>query len=661
MNERRQDSGRGGFQLGDKIDGWLVSARGPALVIAPAEAALIAANSAGAKLLGLAQDPEQPVPLDSAMPAIMDLRRAVNRDLRGRGPVTPLVFWTPDGIARLQCHLEVVDAEHGRRLALVEVACEPAPAVARPVANDTVPDVPEPLIPTPFVAQTPKPAGEAPPRDQPAGESTEPTPGRLGQPPPDIAPDHAEPARTHTPREAMQSSGAAMRAERQEARSQQAPVFSVDGERGAKPGPPSTDAASSAPLPSRPATPPPHYTAPPPPHTRSDDETLKAIARQILAGRRGVSKGSDSHGHKPAHAPSQPNGVAAAHERDARSPELVPGHAPVHSPEVLGTPPAAGHLGAPASKAAATHRPARDVLRSAPTDASVTSKIRSDAIAPHKPEKPAPLAMPHHEPTKELTKDPPPVRPDDDTDRSTGGHTRSTRARRLAHELKTPLSAIASAAEIMKDQRLGSIGDDRYLRYAQDIYVSARHALSVIERMLGQPRKGTDEPGQGEFSFTDLDLNALATGLISGLEAMAQEAGLTLASDLAPRLPRVVADATSVRQITLNLLTNALKFTPRGGQVLLVTRIDENGRLTLTVGDTGPGISAEVLAEIARDCDAPATARTQRQRPGGGLGIGLPLARNLASANGASLAISARDGGGTLVTLTFPSSRQVPI
>lgn len=228
----------------------------------------------------------------------------------------------------------------------------------------------------------------------------------------------------------------------------------------------------------------------------------------------------------------------------------------------------------------------------------------------------------------------------------------------MAHELKTPISAIASAAEIMKDQRLGPIGEARYLRYAQDIHESARHALAVIERLLGQRQM---EPGQSEFSFTNVDVNALASGLVSGLERMAKEAGLDLSSALADRLPLVVADATSLRQIVLNLLTNALKFTPRGGRVQLITQMLAEGGLELCIADTGPGMSeADIERALAGTQDGmPPPAGAPQQRPGGGFGIGLPLVRSLAAANGAVLSIAAIETGGTRAALVFPPSRLI--
>ncbi len=95
---------------------------------------------------------------------------------------------------------------------------------------------------------------------------------------------------------------------------------------------------------------------------------------------------------------------------------------------------------------------------------------------------------------------------------------------KLAHELKTPLSAIVVAAEIMKDQRFGAIANERYRSYTADIHDNARHALAVIDRILVD---GRPEPAAGRPHATDLDLNALAESAVSAVRPLAEEAGLT--------------------------------------------------------------------------------------------------------------------------------------
>lgn len=236
----------------------------------------------------------------------------------------------------------------------------------------------------------------------------------------------------------------------------------------------------------------------------------------------------------------------------------------------------------------------------------------------------------------------------------------SIRIARLAHELKTPLSAIVAAAEIMRDERFGPIENARYRSYASDIFDSARHALMVIGNMLGDAAAGIDfdqASGLPAMVFTEVDLNAVADSCVSSMRPLADAAGLGLSASLADGLPHIIADATAVRQIALNLLTNAVKFSSTGGEIRLVTRYDCDGRVELVVRDTGRGMTAEEIAKAEAPHEGSALAR----REGGGLGIGLPLVGALARANGAGIAIASELSRGTTVTLSFARDRVVPV
>ncbi len=246
---------------------------------------------------------------------------------------------------------------------------------------------------------------------------------------------------------------------------------------------------------------------------------------------------------------------------------------------------------------------------------------------------------------------------------STSGATpepQSVRIAKLAHELKTPLSAIAAAAEIMRDERLGPIENARYRSYASDIFDSARHALMVIGNMLGDAAAGI-EFDQGSslpaMVFTEVNLNAVAESCVSSMRPLADAAGLTLSASLGDGLPHVVADATAIRQIALNLLNNAVKFSGPGGEIRLMTRYDSDGRVELVVRDTGRGMTADEIAKAGVPHERVALSR----REGGGLGIGLPLVGALARANGAGIAIASEPLRGTTVTLSFAKDRVVPV
>ena len=234
---------------------------------------------------------------------------------------------------------------------------------------------------------------------------------------------------------------------------------------------------------------------------------------------------------------------------------------------------------------------------------------------------------------------------------------------KLAHELKTPLSAIAAAAEIMKDERLGRIENERYKGYAKDIHEGACHALSVIERLLGSSAGSEEE--RLAMAFAPLDLNAVVESCVSTMSPLAEIKGLTLTGDYVQSLPRVTADATSLKQILLNLLTNSVKFTKVGGSVTIATRCDSGGPVRIEVADTGPGMS---MAEIARAFDpvrpvtlAPRHTDGTTSDLSGGRGIGLPLVRSLVEANAGRLEIDSAPGKGTRVVVSFPRNRLIPV
>ena len=215
---------------------------------------------------------------------------------------------------------------------------------------------------------------------------------------------------------------------------------------------------------------------------------------------------------------------------------------------------------------------------------------------------------------------------------------------KLAHELKSPLTAIAAAAEIMRDERLGAMGNDKYLGYASDIHESAKHALSVIASMLSG--SSTGQPGPQALEW--VDLNEIASQVVSSMQPVAAERRLTLALDVEEGLPPVSADATAIRQILFNLLSNACKFTPPDGDVRVVTGYLDNGARFLVVRDTGTGMDGEALAYALDERE-----QQPSHRAGGGSGLGLHLVRRLASEMAAEVEIDSAPGKGTVVLIAF--------
>jgi len=234
----------------------------------------------------------------------------------------------------------------------------------------------------------------------------------------------------------------------------------------------------------------------------------------------------------------------------------------------------------------------------------------------------------------------------------------------LAHELKTPVSAIAAAAEIMKDQRFGPLGSDRYVGYAADIHGSAHHILGVIERMLDEARTADPLSSADGLAFAEIDPGNVLRAAVSQIRPLAERSGIRLALDLAPRLPHIVADTTSLRQIVFNLLTNALKFTARGGQVTVAARYDVDGPLTIAISDTGAGMTRREIDSALSPTQAPRHDPLDVSLARGlglGLGLGLPLVQALAAANGAELVIESAPGKGTSASVLFGRDRVIPV
>jgi PAS domain S-box-containing protein len=222
---------------------------------------------------------------------------------------------------------------------------------------------------------------------------------------------------------------------------------------------------------------------------------------------------------------------------------------------------------------------------------------------------------------------------------------------KISHEIRTPLNAIIGFAEVMADERFGPIGNERYREYLKDIQVSGSHLISLINDLLDLSKI---EAGKLDLTFASVDLNDTASQCMSIMQPQANRERIIIRTSLAPNLPPVVADARSIRQIVLNLLSNSIKFTRPGGQVIVSTTLAEAGEVTLRVRDTGVGMSE---TEIKTALEPFRQLATSGRTGSGGSGLGLPLTKALVEANRASFAIKSVQNSGTLVEITFPTTR----
>ncbi len=215
----------------------------------------------------------------------------------------------------------------------------------------------------------------------------------------------------------------------------------------------------------------------------------------------------------------------------------------------------------------------------------------------------------------------------------------------MSHELRTPLNAIMGFSDIMRSRMFGPL-TDRYGEYAELIHESGGHLLDLINDVLDMSKI---EAERFELSRGVFDAREAMTAAMRLMRVQADGVGVQLRGVLPPNDLEVDADRRALKQIVLNLISNALKFTPRGGQVT-VTADGYDGVLEIVVADTGVGISPEDLERLGRPYEQ-AGGSDQRAM---GTGLGLSLVRAFAKLHGGEMHIESRMGAGTSVSVRLP-------
>jgi PAS domain S-box-containing protein len=220
-----------------------------------------------------------------------------------------------------------------------------------------------------------------------------------------------------------------------------------------------------------------------------------------------------------------------------------------------------------------------------------------------------------------------------------------------SHELRTPLNSIIGFSDVLKMETFGPLGSDENKEYVEFINRSGKHLLQVIGGILDLSKI---EAGEEILTEEEIDLIELVVEASNLVRAQAAENGLSLHEEIAADLPPLCADRLKIYQILLNLLSNAIKFTPEGGTVTTRAFIDAEGRMTISVQDTGIGIAAGDLEIIMEPFGQVGEAYTRSM---GGTGLGLALVKSMAELHGATVAVESELGKGTTVTTRFPSER----
>jgi PAS domain S-box-containing protein len=220
----------------------------------------------------------------------------------------------------------------------------------------------------------------------------------------------------------------------------------------------------------------------------------------------------------------------------------------------------------------------------------------------------------------------------------------------MSHELRTPLNAIIGFAELIHSRKTGRITDD-YVQWAGDILSSGRHLLDLINDVLELSRI---EAGRYELADDRVDLGLVARACLPMVRRQAEKNRVRIEFAIAERVAVVRADRRAIKQIVLNLLTNAVKFTPRGGAVMIRVEPEATGEISLAVADTGIGIDPAVLPRLCKPF-VQADASTSRRY--GGTGLGLAISAQLVTLHGGTLTIESTLGEGTTVRVNFPADR----
>jgi len=220
----------------------------------------------------------------------------------------------------------------------------------------------------------------------------------------------------------------------------------------------------------------------------------------------------------------------------------------------------------------------------------------------------------------------------------------------MSHELRTPLNAILGFSDVLSREYMGPIGNKKYIEYAQDIRASGEYLLSLVNDLLDI---SSIEAGKTSLTMVPLGIGDVITESVNLIADKAQENDITLIKDVPDNLAHVHADRRAVRQIVLNLLTNALKFTAAEGRITIAATASDKFA-TICVTDTGIGIPAGRLTELTMPFTR---VQSDPYKSIEGWGLGLAITKSLVELHGGELDIKSKVGEGTVVKVQLPLSR----
>ena len=215
----------------------------------------------------------------------------------------------------------------------------------------------------------------------------------------------------------------------------------------------------------------------------------------------------------------------------------------------------------------------------------------------------------------------------------------------MSHELRTPLNAIIGFSEVLHERMFGEI-NEKQAEYIGDILASGQHLLSLINDILDLSKI---EAGRMELELSDFDLPGIIESTLTLVRERAVRRGITLGRTIDERLGTIRADERKVKQVLLNLFSNALKFTPEGGRIDARAHL-RNGEAEIAVTDTGVGIAPEDQAAVFEEFRQVGTAAKKVE----GTGLGLAISRKFVELHGGKISVTSQSGKGSTFRFTLP-------
>jgi PAS domain S-box-containing protein len=223
----------------------------------------------------------------------------------------------------------------------------------------------------------------------------------------------------------------------------------------------------------------------------------------------------------------------------------------------------------------------------------------------------------------------------------------------MSHELRTPLNAVIGFSEIIKDEVMGPLGVPVYKEYAQDIYDSGNYLLKVISEILEVSKI---ETGNRELALTNFKLAKALKSCMIIMATRIEQAKVEVHLDISDDLPELMAEELGIKQVMLNLIGNAIKFTPEGGRVDVTAKVQDSGELYIDVKDTGIGMTKDEIKKAMQPFGKVDTAFSSMKA---GTGLGLTIVDSLVSLHGGRLEITSESGRGTLARVVLPAFRVI--